>query len=130
MVWKINLTVTAQTNTFTACYNCPSRQHNLRAPTTAPILAKDTNLLASLRQISNCNAAFIHHDTSPKKSVFNIHQRESYNFPTKNCVKYLAMIIKHKEFSQYLKAGSECVHTKHIGDQILTACSQKLWAVW
>lgn len=114
----------AHTNTFTACYNCPSRQQNLPAPTTAPILPNDTNLLAPLRQISNCNAAFIHHNTSPKKSVINIHQREAYDFPTKNCVKYLDMIIKPKEFSQYLKAGSECVYTKRTGDQILTGRSQ------
>jgi ABC-type oligopeptide transport system ATPase subunit len=60
----------AHTNTFTACYNCPSRQQNLPAP----ILANDTNLLAPLRKISNCNTAFIYHDTSPKISVFNIHQ--------------------------------------------------------
>lgn len=119
----------SNTYTFTACYNCPSRQQNQPAPTTAPILANDTNLSTSLRQISNCNAAFIHHDTSPKKSIFSVHQREAYDFPTKNCVKYLAMIIKPKEFSQYLKAGSECVHTKHIAGQILTGCSQKLWAV-
>ena len=116
----------AHTNTFTACCNCPSRQQNFPPPTTVPILANDTNLLASLREISNCSAAFIHHDTSLKKPVFSTHQREAYDFPTKNCVKYLAMIIYPKEFSQYLKAGSECVYTKHIGDEILTGRPPKL----
>jgi hypothetical protein len=55
------------------------------------------------------------------RNQYSIHTKD---FPTKNYVKYLAMIIKPKQFSQYLKAGSECVHTKYIGDQKLTGCSQ------